>query len=63
MARLNHPNIKGVHVDVPPRDVKRWKRSGWIAPATHAPNPSQAVKARASTPPPTPHENAANEKE
>jgi len=61
MVRLDHPTAKNVHVDVPPKDVKRWERSGWVKPATS--DNSSSSHGEAHTPTPAPPEIAANEKE
>lgn len=61
MVRLDHPTVKDVHVDVPAKDVKRWKRSGWVKPTT--PANSSSSNGEAPTPTPAPPETAANEKE
>jgi len=34
MVTLTHPTIQGVSQDVPEAHVKRWVKSGWVAPAT-----------------------------
>lgn len=61
MARVDHPRIPGVSVEVPTKDVKRWERSGWVKPNTSTEKPSPSHD-EASTTPTTPPD-AANEKE
>ena len=60
MPQLNHPTIPGVSHEVPTKDVKRWERSGWVAPAESAKS-SEPTKGTDSTT--TAPRAAANEKE
>lgn len=60
MKTLNHPTIPGVSVEVPTKSVKRWERSGWVAPATATkPSPSSDGANTTNQKP----RDAANEKE
>lgn len=61
MAKLNHPTIKNVTVDVPRADVKDWEKAGWVQPATST-EASDAKKGADSTTTTTPPD-AANKKE
>jgi len=57
MAVVHHPTIPGITQEVPAKDVKRWKRSGWV---DKAPETADAIPAPENTPAPP---DAANEKE
>jgi len=60
MSRVYHPTIHGVSHEVPTKDVKRWKRSGWLSEPPTSTQASPSIPDEDSTPAPP---DAANEKE